>query len=274
VSLASVVTPGSPTKKPYSAVASNLSKALKGASFAGRKSTDDLNAALEKEGKLFVQVLYPDSIFTAGVSFTTLYIKVVQYKGGNIVHVWYCNNNFFTVTFKKVLKSTKDVDTGSEWLNYAMKFVVETKTRDTCFGSDVQKLHQDKWHVLHMATYLKCGGTQEETVARVKAAAECVVTYLSESVGEGGELYYPFDEAFGEQVHPSIFTLLETDGFLKLRDIGVEIGTTKSLDELCMDDFIYDAVFYCFGLDQELLLAPKEQWPKSALAYGWKKHQN
>jgi hypothetical protein len=63
--------------------------------------------------------------------------------------------------------------------------------------------------------------------------------------------------------------LLETDGFVKLRYIGIEVGTTKSLDELCMDDFICDAVFYCFGLDQEFLLGPKEQWPKEALAYGW-----
>jgi hypothetical protein len=99
--LASVVTPGSPTKNPYSAVASNLSKAFKGAAFAGRKSTGAHNVALEKEGKLFVQVLYPDNVFTDGVSFTTLYIKVVQYKGGNVVHVWYCNNNFSRLHSKK-----------------------------------------------------------------------------------------------------------------------------------------------------------------------------
>jgi hypothetical protein len=68
--------------------------------------------------------------------------------------------------------------------------------------------------------------------------------------------------------------ILETDGFVKLHDIGIEVGTTESLDELCMDNFICDAVFYCFGLDQELLLVMKEQWPKEALAYGWKKHQN
>jgi hypothetical protein len=96
--LASVVSPGSPTKKPYSAVASNLSnlsKAFKGAAFAGRKSTTTArNLALDKEGKLFVQVLYHDNEFTDGVSFTTLYIKVVQYKGENIVPVWYFNNNF------------------------------------------------------------------------------------------------------------------------------------------------------------------------------------
>jgi hypothetical protein len=36
------------------------------------------------------------------------------------------------------------VDLGSEWLNYAMKFKVETKTRDTCFGADVKKLRHDK----------------------------------------------------------------------------------------------------------------------------------
>jgi hypothetical protein len=71
--------PGSPTTKPDSAVASNLSKAFKGVSFAGRKSIGARNATLEKEGKLFVQVLYPDNVFNAGVSFTTLYIKVVQY---------------------------------------------------------------------------------------------------------------------------------------------------------------------------------------------------
>jgi hypothetical protein len=59
VSLASMVTPGSPAKKPQSAVASNLSKAFKGASFAGIKSSGARNAALEKEGELFVQVLYP-----------------------------------------------------------------------------------------------------------------------------------------------------------------------------------------------------------------------
>jgi hypothetical protein len=155
-----------------------------------------------------------------------------------------------------------------------MKFLVETKTHDTCFGSDVQKLRRDKWPVTRLATYVKCGDTREDTVSRVKALAECVMTYLSESVGEGGEMYYPFEEAFRGQVSPGLLKLVETDGFSKLRDIGIEVGTTKSLDEFCMDDFICDAVFYCFGLDQELLLGPKEQWPKEALAYGWKKHQN
>jgi hypothetical protein len=62
-----VVTPGYPTKNPDSPVASNLSKAFKGAASAGRKSTGARNVALEKEGKLFVQVLYPDNVFTAGV---------------------------------------------------------------------------------------------------------------------------------------------------------------------------------------------------------------
>jgi hypothetical protein len=171
-----VVNPVSPKKKPYSAVASNLSKAFKGAAFTGRKSTGARNVALENEGKLFVQVLYPENVFTAGVSFTTLYIKVVQYKGGKIVPAWYCNNVFFTAAFKEVLKSTSGVNLGSEWLNYAMNFMVEIKTRDTCFGVDVQKLRQDKWPVTHMATYLKCGDTREDTVARVKAVAECVMT--------------------------------------------------------------------------------------------------
>jgi hypothetical protein len=60
-----VVTPRYPTKKPYSNIASNISKAFKGASFTGRKSAGARNAALEKEGKLFVQVLYPDNVFTA-----------------------------------------------------------------------------------------------------------------------------------------------------------------------------------------------------------------
>jgi hypothetical protein len=82
-----VVTPGSPTKNPYSAVASILSKAFKVAAFAGRKSTGARNVALEKEGKLFVQVIHPDNVFSAGVSFTTFYIKVVQYKGGKVVPV-------------------------------------------------------------------------------------------------------------------------------------------------------------------------------------------
>jgi hypothetical protein len=68
----------------------------------------------------------------------------------------------------------------------------------------------------YMATYLKCGNTQKETVARVKVLAECVGTYLSESVGEGGELYYHFEEAFREQVSPGLLTLLETTLSLRL----------------------------------------------------------
>jgi hypothetical protein len=173
-----------------------------------------------------------------------------------------------TAAFKE--ESTSGVDLGSEWLNYAMKFMVETKTRDTCFGADVQKLRQEKWPVTHMDTYLKCCDTRENTVAWVKALAECVMTYLSESVGGGGEMYYPFEEAFREQVSPGRLKLLETDGFVKLRDIDIEVGTTKNIDELCMDNFICDTVFYCFGLEKELLLGSKEQWPKEslALAYG------
>jgi hypothetical protein len=126
-----------------------------------------------------------------------------------------------------------------------MKYVVETKTRGTCFWADVQKLRQDKWPVTHMAMYLKCGDTPDDTVTRVNALAECVMTYLSESVGEGDEMYYPFEEALHEQVSPGLLTLLETDGFVKLRETGIEVGTNKSLD-----DFICDAVFYYFGLDQ------------------------
>jgi hypothetical protein len=34
-----------------------------------------------------------------------------------------------------------------------------------------------------------------------------------------------------------------------------------------MDDFICEAVFCYFGLDQELLLGTKELWPKVALAW-------
>jgi hypothetical protein len=54
----------------------------------------------------------------------------------------------------------RSFDLGSEWLNYAMNFMVDTKTRDTCFGADVQKLRQDKWPVTHLATYIKCGDTR------------------------------------------------------------------------------------------------------------------
>jgi hypothetical protein len=101
-----------------------------------------------------------------------------------------------------------------------------------------------------MVTYLKCGDTHENTAARVNAVADCVMTSLYESVGEGGAMYYSFEEALRKLVSPGLLDLLETDGFVKLRDIGIEVGTTKILDQLCMDDFMCDAVFYCFGLDQ------------------------
>jgi hypothetical protein len=76
-------------------------------------------------------------------------------------------------------------------------------------------------------------------------------------LGERDKLYYPFEEAFREQVSSTIATLLETEGFVKLRDIGIASGTTEIIDELCMDDFICDAVFYVlvwirnFFLDQK-----------------------
>jgi hypothetical protein len=90
-------------------------------------------------------------------------------------------------------------------------------------GADVQKLCQDKWPVTHMATYLKWGDNREDMVARVKAVSECVMTYFNESVGEGDGMYYPFEEALLEQVSPGLLKLLETDGFVKLRDIGIEV---------------------------------------------------
>jgi hypothetical protein len=62
--------------------------------------------------------------------------------------------------------------------------------------------------------------------------------------------------AIVSQVIHKLATKLKTKGFVKICEIGIEVGTTKSLDELCMDYFICDAVFYCFGLDQELLLGP------------------
>jgi hypothetical protein len=220
-----------------------------------------------------VQVLYPDHAVTAGASFTTLSIKVITYKGGRAIPVWYTNNSFFTAALKDMLKKTEDVDFGSDWLNYALKFMVEVPTRDTCFGADVQKVRNERYTVTHMATYLKCGATEAETAVRVTAVAECLMTYLSESTGEGDEMYYPFEEAFRDKVSPNLLGHLQKGGFLELRGVGFEIGTTLSLDELCMDDFICDAVFYCFGLNQELLMGPREQWPKAALGFGWKKHQ-
>jgi hypothetical protein len=54
------------------------------------------------------------------------------------VPMWYCNTNFFTAAFTEILKSTKDVDTGYEWLNYAIKFMVDTQTRVACSGSGVR----------------------------------------------------------------------------------------------------------------------------------------
>jgi hypothetical protein len=49
---------------------------------------------------------------------------------------------------------------------------------------------------------------------------------------------YLFEEAFYEQVSPGLLKLLETDGFVKLCDIDIEVGTTKSLAELCTENFI------------------------------------
>jgi hypothetical protein len=125
--------------------------------------------ASEKEGKLFVQVLYPNHSFADGVPLTTLYIKVVQHNIGRVVPVRYCNNKFFTAAFKEVLKSTKDVDLVSEWLNYAMEFMVETETRETCFGADVQKLSQGKWPVNHM---------NEQDEARMRVLTLVHVRYI------------------------------------------------------------------------------------------------
>jgi hypothetical protein len=43
----------------------------------------------------------------------------------------------FTAVCKEVVDIIKTVDAGSEWFHYGMKFMVETKTRDTTYGADV-----------------------------------------------------------------------------------------------------------------------------------------
>jgi hypothetical protein len=59
-------------------------------------------------------------------------------------------------------------------------------------------------------------------------------------VGEGDNMYFPFEEAFHKQVSPNLSVKLKTECFAKIREIGIEVGTTKSIDELCMDAFFCD----------------------------------
>jgi hypothetical protein len=57
-------------------------------------------------------------------------------------------------------------------------------------------------------------------------------------------------------------------------EIGIEIGTITTLDEVFMDNYIKEAIHYCFQLDKNFLEGSVESFPFEALKLGWKKYGN
>jgi hypothetical protein len=87
--LASANSPGSSTKKQFSPAGTKAVSACCRAKFRSKPTTISSRAAnFEKEGKLAVQVLYPENAFGLGAQFVAVYIKVVQYRAEKIQNVF------------------------------------------------------------------------------------------------------------------------------------------------------------------------------------------
>jgi hypothetical protein len=69
--------------------------------------------------------------------------------------------------------------------------------------------------------------------------------------GEGDYLYYHFEEAFRGQASSGILNFLETDGFLKLHDIVIEIGTPSVLTSCIWMISSVMLYFYFFCLSRD-----------------------
>jgi hypothetical protein len=71
-----------------------------------------------------LQIIYPRNLFEAGVKFAPLFIKVVQYRCGNIEPVFIFNNEYFTKAFTDLFDNHKVdgvyPDLGLPYLNAAI----------------------------------------------------------------------------------------------------------------------------------------------------------
>jgi hypothetical protein len=85
----------------------------------------DAHYVKEKEGTFDLQILYLRNLFDVGAKFVPLFIKVVQYRRGNIEPVFIFNNKYFTKALTDPLDNQKVngvyPDLGLQYLNAVIR---------------------------------------------------------------------------------------------------------------------------------------------------------
>jgi hypothetical protein len=119
---------------------------------------------------------------------------------------------------------------------------------------------------------VECEGNEDDTKGLFHTLAETVSCFLTNTKEEGRNEYCPFKEIYFDYGSPALVKYWDGEFSKKICDIGIEIGTMKTLDKVFMDDYIMCAVHYCFQLDSYFFERPIESFPAHALKLGSKKY--
>jgi hypothetical protein len=95
-----------------------------------------------------------------------------------------------------------------------------------------------------MTTYFKFASMEEETLECIRDVAESFDIMLSESYGEGDDLYYPFEEGYKAKATPGLLKYLKQPDIVNILNSGIKVVTMKSLGEFFMNALITGDVYY------------------------------
>jgi hypothetical protein len=278
--VAETVSPSSsPQKRPQSALGNTLHSKFKKGKLPGKYAGVDANYVKEKEGTFDLQILYPRNLFDVGAKFAPLFIKVVQYRRGNIEPVFIFKNEYFTKALTDLVDNHKVngvyTDLGLPYLNAAIQDIDVVATRAKKFDEDdTQECRHGKFLTTHLTTFVKCAASSDDTLDRIKGFVEWMQIQLSESAEDDGKSYYPFENIFEHGITLGVLKWWGENEKKLTRSMGYTVGTLQTLDEYFRHDYVKMAVPFCLSLGTDLQHQPLSSWPVNALDLGWKKYQN
>jgi hypothetical protein len=124
------------------------------------------------------------------------------------------------------------------------------------------------FHVTEATTYVQCEVNEEDTKERIHTSDEYVIHFLTMTKEVGGVEVFPFKDIYFNYGTPKLLDCWN-DGFSKkMCDIGIEIITMNTLDEVFMNSYIKGAILNCFQLNHSFLEGPIESFPREALKLG------
>jgi hypothetical protein len=122
-----------------------------------------------------------------------------------------------------------------------MKF---TEIREIACGPDVQMKRNSSFRVTASTTYLQCTANGEDAKERLCTLAESDIHFLTMTKEVRGFEVFPFKDIYFNYGTPKLFGGWDNEFSKKMCDIGIEIFTMNTLDEVFMDDYIKVAICY------------------------------